>query len=159
MAFLYRFLFLGLLLVPATVLPARDQPPESEYSCGLNAAYIYLNRAGHHVAYEELSGDFSGQPCPSSLLAIEKVLEMHGCRTVGLKTDAGYFLKNAGPAIVYLQLSGFSPKNENHFSYLADATRQNGVQLLDPIFDLRNPSFISWDGFIRIYQGIALVPQ
>jgi hypothetical protein len=24
---------------------------EAGFSCGLNAAYIFLNRAGHHVAY------------------------------------------------------------------------------------------------------------
>ncbi len=152
-----RLLLAGFCICLMPVLRAQDAPGAAGFTCGLNAAYIFLNRAGHHVAYEELVRDFAAQETPDSLLTVKRVLEKHGCRTLGIKTGADYFLDNPGPAIVYLQLSGFSRRNENHFSYLVSASRQNGVKLLDPIFALDTGSFITWDAFARIYQGVALV--
>lgn len=156
---IFFLLLTGLSLALGPGLRAQERPPESGFSCGLNAAYIYLNRAGHHVPYEDLRRDFSAEASPNSFLAIKKVLQAHGCYTKALRTDANYFLLNSGPAIVFLQLSGYSPQNENHFSYLASADRRTGVRLLDPTFTLYAASFISWDGFVRIYQGVALLPQ
>jgi hypothetical protein len=52
------------------------------FVCGLNAAYIFLNRAGRHVDYAELEREFQEQHPPDSLLAIKSVLALHGCRTV-----------------------------------------------------------------------------
>ncbi len=139
---------------------AQDAPEQKGgFICGLNAAYIFLNRSGHHVAYEELVQDFTAQKLPDSLLAIKNVLEKHGCRTVGVKTDASFFLTNPHPAIVYLQLYGFSRQNEDHFSYLVSASRQTGAKFLDPIFNLNAASYVTWDTFSRIYQGFALIPN
>jgi len=138
-----------------------EAPPEQRggFACGLNAAYIFLNRAGHHVAYEELVREFLEQQAPDSLLAIKTVLARHGCGTVGIKVDVGYFLDNPGPAIVYLQLSGYTRRSENHFAYLVGASRQGGAELLDPIFDLKAASYLTWDSFARSYQGYALIPH
>jgi ABC-type bacteriocin/lantibiotic exporter with double-glycine peptidase domain len=136
-----------------------EVPPEQKggFACGLSAAYIFLNRAGHHVEYSELVREFMEQKTPDSLLAIKTVLARHGCPTVGIKADAGYFLDNPGPAIVYLQLSGYTRRNENHFAYLMYASRQDGAKLLDPIFDLNDASYLTWDSFLRSYQGFALI--
>jgi len=136
----------------------QDAAPENRsFTCGLNAAYIFLNKSGHHTAYAELLREFGNQSPPDSLLAIKYVLEEHGCATVGIKADADFFLKNKGPAIVYLQLSGFGPRSENHFSYLVGADRENGAELLDPIFNVKAASFIAWNSFSKSYQGIALI--
>ena len=149
-----------LMLLLAGVCHA-EAPPEQKggFACGLNAAYIFLNRAGHHVAYEELVREFLEQQAPDSLLAIKAVLARHGCMTVGVQADAAYFLDNHGPAIVYLQLSGYTRRSANHFAYLVGASRQGGAELLDPIFDLNEASFLTWDSFTRSYQGYALIPH
>ena len=140
------------------LLQGQDVPAEGPtFTCGLNAAYILLNKTGHHASYANLLRDFKNQNPPDSLLAIKNVLEEHGCATVGIKADADFFLNNKGPAIVYLQLSGFAPTNENHFSYLVSANRQTGAELLDPIFDVKEASFLTWDTFSRSYQGMALI--
>jgi ABC-type bacteriocin/lantibiotic exporter with double-glycine peptidase domain len=152
-----RIFLLGLCFLGIPAVRAQDAPSTAGFSCGLNAAYIFLNRAGHHANYDELVSDFAAQPSPDSLLAIKNVLEKHGCKTIGIKTDADFFLANKGPAIVFLQLYGYSSKSENHFSYLVGASRQEGAEFLDPIFQLRAASFISWDAFSRAYQGIALI--
>jgi len=138
-----------------------DAPPEQKggFACGLSATYILLNRAGHHVEYGQLVREFMEQKTPDSLLAIKTVLARHGCPTVGIKADAGYFLDNPGPAIVYLQLSGYTLRNENHFAYLVNASRQEGAKLLDPIFALKDASYLTWDSFLRSYQGFALIPH
>jgi len=139
-------------------LRGQDAPvKEAQFTCGLNAAYIYLNRAGHHVAYDELVKEFQSQTPPDSLLAIRNVLEKHGCRAVGIRTDPDYFLNENGPAIVYLQLDGYSLYGERHFSYMVKASRQNGVEFLDPIFEAGKASLMTWDTFTRLYKGIALV--
>lgn len=101
--------------------------------------------------------DFAAQNPPDSILAIKNVLNEHGCATVGVKTNVDFFLDNKGPAIVYLQLSGFGPVSENHFSFLVGASPQTGAEFLDPIFDVQKPSFISWGTFSRAYQGTALI--
>ena len=154
-----RCLLLGLYFLGICAVRAQDAPATAGFSCGLNAAYIFLNRAGHHVGYDELVTEFTAQKPPDSLLAIKQVLEKHGCKTIGIKTGPEYFLDNKGPAIVFLQLTGYSVLNEKHFSYLVNASRQDGVKLLDPIFDLTSASFISWDAFTRTYQGMALIPE
>ncbi len=148
---------LGLSLLGIPVAGAQEAPGSAGFSCGLDAAYIFLNRAGHHANYEKLVNEFMAEPSPDSLLAIKRVLEKHGCKVIGIKTDADFFLANKGPAIVFLQLAGYSTKGENHFSYLVSASRQDGVEFLDPIFQLRAASFISWDSFARDFQGIALI--
>jgi ABC-type bacteriocin/lantibiotic exporter with double-glycine peptidase domain len=127
------------------------------FTCGLNAAYIFLNKTGHHAPYADVMHDFQEQNPPDSLLAIKTVLRRHGCMTEGVKTDAGYFLTNKGPAIVFMQLTGTGINKENHFSLLVEASRQNGVELIDPVFDIRTPSIITWDSFSRSYQGTALI--
>ena len=132
-----------------------DDPPS--FSCGLNAAYIFLNKTGHHVPYDELARDFKKQNPPDSLLAIKNVLEEHGCATVGVKTGADYFLNNKGPAIIHLQLVGYSARPENHFTYLVGATQQTGVEVLDPVFNVKASSHISWMTFAQSYQGAALI--
>ena len=158
---MFRFLFgmMALALMVALV-PVSGETATGDgcpFTCGLNATYILLNKTGHHTAYSDLMSDFEKQNPPDSLLAIRNVLEKHGCLTEGVKTDAGYFLSGKGPAIVLLQLTTASAINENHFSYLVQASRQNGVELLDPIFNIRTPSMISWDSFSRCYQGMALI--
>jgi ABC-type bacteriocin/lantibiotic exporter with double-glycine peptidase domain len=130
---------------------------EAQFSCGLNAAYIFLNRAGHHAAYAELVREFEDQGTPDSLLAIRNVLAKHGCLMVGIKADPEYFLDNAKPAIVYLELDGYSYGGECHFSYLVKASRSNGVEFIDPVFDARKAVVMTWDSFMRIYKGFALV--
>jgi ABC-type bacteriocin/lantibiotic exporter with double-glycine peptidase domain len=152
-----RLLVLGLCILNASSVRAEEAPKSAGFSCGLNAAYIFLNRAGHHVGYDELVTEFETQSFPDSLLAIKNILGKHGCKVVGVKADASFFLGKNEPAIVYLQLSGFSTKNENHFSYMVGASRQEGVELLDPVFVLRGASYITWDSFVRAYQGIALI--
>ncbi len=145
------------LSVPA---PGQDnRPVETGFSCGLNATYIFLKKAGQHPVYGELVSEFTRQTPPDSMLAIKNILLRHGCTTVGIRTGADYFLENSGPAIVYLELSGFGPSSENHFSYLLGATRQSGVELLDPAFDTRGASYMTWDSFVRAYQGVALIPH
>lgn len=136
-----------------------DEPPEQKggFTCGLSAAYIFLNRTGHHVEYSELVREFLTQSPPDSLLAIRNVLGLHGCRTVGIKTDAEYFLHKRGPAIVCLQLSGFSRQAESHFSYLVGASRPGGAKLLDPVFAIDEPCYMTWDVFTHTYQGVALI--
>jgi ABC-type bacteriocin/lantibiotic exporter with double-glycine peptidase domain len=134
---------------------AADDPPS--FTCGLNAAYIFLNKTGHHVPYDELTQDFKKQNPPDSLLAIKNVLGEHDCATVGVKTDADYFLNNRGPAIIHLQLVGYSARPENHFTYLVGATRQTGVEVLDPVFNVKTSSHISWMTFAQSYQGAALI--
>lgn len=143
----------------APALHAQNVPAAKGFSCGLNAAYIFLNRAGHHASYEALVGDFLGQTSPDTLLAIKTVLKIHGCETVGLQTAPEYFLTSKNPAIVFLQLTGHGPKRENHFAYMVSANRQSGVVFLDPIFNMSSASIISWDSFTRLYQGEALVPN
>jgi ABC-type bacteriocin/lantibiotic exporter with double-glycine peptidase domain len=151
-------LSITLLFLTLGVLPGQDIPKEEGvFTCGLNAAYLFLNKTGHHAAYASLLEDFKKQNPPDSLLAIKNVLEKHGCATMGIKTDADYFLDNKGPAIVYLQLSGFGPRSENHFSLLVDANRQDGAKLLDPIFNVNSASFITWGTFSKSYQGMALI--
>jgi ABC-type bacteriocin/lantibiotic exporter with double-glycine peptidase domain len=155
-----HFLILGLALLAtcAGTLRAEDYPQEGpSFTCGINAAYLFLEKAGHHTAYDELLRDFENQNPPDSLLAIKKVLEDHGCATLGIKTDADYFLDGKKPAIVYLQLSGIGVVAENHFSFLVGANRQRGVELLDPIFNVDAPSRLTWDTFCRSFQGMALV--
>ena len=149
-----------ILAAPALVCRADGAPEQSGgFACGLNATYIFLNRAGHHVEYNDLVREFLEQKTPDSLLAIKAVLARHGCATVGIKADAGYFLGKPGPAIVYLQLSGYTRRSENHFAYLVGASRQGGAELLDPIFDLNAASYLTWDSFTRSYQGYALIPH
>lgn len=68
----------GIALILAASLMApqlRAQEPSPSFTCGLNAAYIYLNRTGHHVAYSELEMEFSRQNPPDSLLAIKNILQ------------------------------------------------------------------------------------
>jgi ABC-type bacteriocin/lantibiotic exporter with double-glycine peptidase domain len=156
-----RVIFLILILVMSVLVCRADGAPEQTggFACGLSATYIFLNRAGHHVEYDELVREFLEQKTPDSLLAIKAVLARHGCATVGIKADAGYFLDQRGPAIVYLQLSGYTRRSENHFAYLVGASRQSGVELLDPIFDLNEASYLTWDSFTRSYQGYALIPH
>jgi ABC-type bacteriocin/lantibiotic exporter with double-glycine peptidase domain len=154
--------FVLFMLMLAAALGCRAEAPLEQkdgFACGLNAAYIFLNRTGHHVAYDQLVREFSEQKAPDSLLAIKAVLARHGCATVGIKADAGYFLDNPGPAIVYLELSGYTRRSENHFAYLVGASRQGGAELLDPIFDLNEASYLTWDSFSRSYQGYALIPH
>ncbi len=138
----------------------RGQEPRADapgYSCGLNASYIFLNQTGHHADYEELAREFAGQSQPDSMLAIKNVLEAHGCSTEGVKTDADFFLRNKGPAIVHLQLSGYSFHPENHFSCLVGASRQTGAEMLDPVFNVKAAAHISWLTFSQSYQGAALI--
>jgi ABC-type bacteriocin/lantibiotic exporter with double-glycine peptidase domain len=140
------------------ILPAQEIPVAvPSFTCGLNAAYMLLNKTGHHAAYAELLRDFEKQNPPDTLLAIKQVLENHGCATVGIKTNADYFLNAKGPAIVYLQLLGLSTVPENHFSFLIGASRQTGVELLDPIFNVNSASYLTWDTFCRSFQGKALI--
>jgi len=127
------------------------------YSCGLNASYIFLNRTGHHVPYEKLAREMGSQSQPDSMLAIKKVLAEHGCETVGVKTNADFFLQNKGPAIVHLQLSGYSFHPEDHFTYLVGASRQTGAEVLDPVFNVKTAAYISWLTFSQSYQGAALI--
>lgn len=157
-----RFLPLLFVLATCPILAAYGQTvgpiaKEAGFSCGLNAAYIFLNRAGHHVAYEQLVGEFRKEQPPDSLLAIKNVLALHGCPTVGIKAGAEYLLGIEEPAIVYLQLNGYSLNGETHFSYMVHASKKNGVELLDPIFEVNSPSFMTWDTFTRIYKGTALI--
>lgn len=156
-----RAILLTLILAAPAFVCRADVAPEQKggFACGLSATYIFLNRAGHHVAYDDLVREFLEQKTPDSLLAIKAVLARHGCATVGIKADAGYFLDNPGPAIVYLQLSGYTRRSENHFAYLVGASRQGGAELLDPIFDLNEASYLTWDSFSRSYQGYALIPH
>ncbi len=107
-----RIVLLSILAACGSLCRA-DVAPEQKggFACGLSAAYIFLNRAGHHVEYDELVREFMEQQTPDSLLAIKTVLAKHGCPTVGIKADAGYFLDNPGPAIVYLQLSGYTRRS------------------------------------------------
>ncbi len=42
---------------------------------------------------------------------------------------------------------------------MVDASRQTGAKLLDPIFDLNEASYLTWDSFLRSYQGFALIPH
>jgi ABC-type bacteriocin/lantibiotic exporter with double-glycine peptidase domain len=137
---------------------AGDIASRGGFACGLSAAYIFLNRAGHHADYGQLEREFQAQHPPDSLLAIRNILGMHGCRTSGIKVDADYFLENHGPAIVLLQLGGYGRQSENHFSYLSGASRPGGAVLLDPVFDFNQPCGLTWDHFSRIFQGVALVP-
>jgi ABC-type bacteriocin/lantibiotic exporter with double-glycine peptidase domain len=130
---------------------------DSSFTCGLNATYIFLNKTQHHATYTSLLHDFENQHPSDSLLAIHNVLEKHGCETIGIKTDADYFLNKSGPAIVYLQLTGYAPQAENHFSFFVKGSRQIGAELLDPVFDAQTPSIMTWDTFSRIYQGVALI--
>ena len=130
---------------------------EMPFDCGLNAAYIYLNRSGHHVAYAELVREFLGETPSDSLLAIRDVLARHGCRTVAVRSDPEAFLEQSGPAIVYLELDGYSPNGERHFSYLVRASKHEGVEFLDPVFEINHPSFMTWDTFTRIFKGVALI--
>ena len=140
-------IFLAALAV-APVVRAQSVPNEGPaFSCGLNAAYIFLNKTGHHTPYAQLQREFSEQETPDSLLAIKNVLQMHGCETVGVKTDADFLLANKGPAIVHLQLSGYSRQPENHFSYLVAVNKQTGAEFLDPVFCARTPSFVTWVNF------------
>ena len=127
------------------------------YACGLNAAYIFLNRTGHHVPYAELAHEFEIQNPPDSMLAIKHVLEKHGCVTVGVKTDADFFLDSNRPAIVHLQLTGYSRRPEDHFTCVVGASRQMGVEVLDPVFNVRTAAYITWLTFTQSYQGTALV--
>jgi ABC-type bacteriocin/lantibiotic exporter with double-glycine peptidase domain len=139
-------------------LPGQTVPDEGPaFSCGLNAAYIFLNKTGHHAPYAELLREFGEQDAPDSLLAIKNVLGMHGCDTVGVKADADFFLANKGPAIVHLQLSGYSRQPENHFSFLVAANKQTGAEFLDPVFSAQAPSFVTWVNFQQSYQGSALI--
>jgi ABC-type bacteriocin/lantibiotic exporter with double-glycine peptidase domain len=157
-----RLPLLALFLAAALSAPAPGQenrPVETGFSCGLNATYIFLKKSGQHPVYDELVREFTRQTPPDSMLAIKNILRQHGCAIVGVRTGADYFLENGGPAIVYLQLSGFGPSSESHFSYLVGATRQMGVELLDPAFDTRGVSYMTWDSFVRAYQGVALVPH
>lgn len=149
---------LALALAGFATLRGLDAPTNAPgYSCGLNASYIFLNRTGHHADYEELAREFASQPQPDSMLAIKKVLEAHGCATEGVKTDADFFLQNKGPAIVHLQLSGYSYRPENHFSCLVGASRQTGAEVLDPVFNVKAAAHISWLTFSQSYQGAALI--
>lgn len=154
-----------LLLAMACALVAgrawAEAPPEQKggFTCGLNAAYIFLNRAGHHADYQELVREFQAQKPPDSMLAIRNVLRKHGCPTVGIKAGADYFLGNPGPAIVYLQISGYSRQCDNHFAYLVGASRPGGAKLLDPVFNIDGAAWLTWDVFARSYQGFALVPH
>jgi ABC-type bacteriocin/lantibiotic exporter with double-glycine peptidase domain len=153
-----RWLFLFICLISAACVHGQEMPvEEAQFTCGLNAAYLYLNRAGHHVAYDELVREFHEQTPPDSLLAIKNVLAKHGCPTVGIKADADYFLGKEGAAIVYLQLDGYSLHGERHFSFMVRASRENGVEFLDPIFLANKASLMTWDTFTRIYKGVALV--
>ncbi len=122
-----------LLMLMLVAVCRAEAPPEQRggFACGLNAAYIFLNRAGHHVAYDELVREFLEQQAPDSLLAIKTVLARHGCTTVGIQADAAYFLDNHGPAIVYLQLSGYTRRSENHFAlHFAPSGQYRGWALL-----------------------------
>jgi ABC-type bacteriocin/lantibiotic exporter with double-glycine peptidase domain len=153
-------LIVVLVAAPVATAVAQIAPPgELPFTCGLDAAYIFLNRAGHHAPYEEVVADFQAQAAPDSLLAIKNVLQSRGCRTLGVKATPDYFLSHGGPAIIFVQLTGYSPRKENHFSYAVAFSRQEGVELLDPAFDLTTPCRISWDSFVRIYQGTALIPD
>ena len=155
---LHRLIALAWILLSLSNIRAEESPDEGPgYSCGLNATYIFLNRAGHHVPYADLAHDFANQNPPDSLLAIKNVLEKHGCATVGVKTDADFFLNNQGPAIVHLQLSGYSARPEDHFTYLVSASRQTGAEVLDPVFNVKNAAHISWLTFSQTYQGVALI--
>lgn len=58
-----------------------------------------------------------------------------------------------------MQLSGHGPQAENHFSYLVSATRQTGVEVRDPIFNLGSAAYITWNSFATSYQGVALIPK
>jgi len=145
--------FTGMMSLPADEAAVK----EASFDCGLNAAYIYLNRAGHHVAYDELVRDFLGQTPPDSLLAIRNVLAMHGCRTVAVQSDPAFLLEQSGPAIVYLELDGYSLNGERHFSYMVRASKRDGVAFLDPLFEVNRASVMTWDTFTRIFKGIALV--
>jgi ABC-type bacteriocin/lantibiotic exporter with double-glycine peptidase domain len=132
-------------------------PKEGGFTCGLNAAYIFLNRSGRHVAYDELIREFQAQSPPDSLLAIKDVLAKHGCRTMGIKADANYFLGTNAPAIVYLHLDGTSLNGELHFSYLVQASKAGGVEFLDPVLGVDKATTVTWDTFTRVYKGMALV--
>jgi ABC-type bacteriocin/lantibiotic exporter with double-glycine peptidase domain len=123
----------------------------------LNASYIFLNRTGHHEPYEQLAREFASQPVPDSMLAIRNVLEQNGCATIGVKADPDFFLDNKGPAIVHLQLSGYSLHPEDHFSFLVGASRQTGVEVLDPVFNVKAAAYITWLTFAQSYQGAALI--
>ncbi len=149
---------IALLVFSITPLSAQEMPGYGpSFTCGLTAAYVFLNKAGHHVPYGELMRQFQDQAAPDSLLAIKNVLAEHGCATIGVKTDADFFLSNKGPAIVHLQLSGYSPRPENHFTYLVGASRQTGAEVLDPVFNVRAAAYISWGTFSQSFQGSALV--
>ena len=158
MRYLQHWLLLFVCIMGGPGLRGQDTPvKEAPFTCGLTAAYIYLNRAGHHVAYDELVRDFEGQRPSDSLLAIRNVLALHGCRTVAIKTDPDYFLDENGSAIVYLEFDGYSLNGERHFSYMVRASRANGVEFLDPIFNFGKSSRMTWDTFTRLFKGIALV--
>lgn len=130
---------------------------EPAFSCGLNAAYIFLNKTGHHAPYGEVLRDFSEEPAPDSLLAIKDVLRKHGCETVGVRTDADFFLAKKGPAIVYLHLTGYSAQPESHFSCLVAVDKHIGAEFLDPVFTVQGPAFLTWINFEQSYQGSALI--
>ncbi len=101
--------------------------------------------------------EFRGEQPPDSLLAVKDVLAKHGCATTGIKAGPEFFVGSDQPAIVYLQLDGYSLKGEAHFAYMVHASRKNGVEFLDPVFEVKAPSFMTWDNFARIYKGTALV--
>lgn len=148
----------ALALASVPMLRGQEAPPSAPgYSCGLNASYIFLNRTGHHVPYEELARELGSQSQPDSMLAIKKVLDLHGCATMGVKTDADFFLQNKGPAIVHLQLSGYSFHPENHFTCLVGASRQTGAEVLDPVFNVKAAAHLTWLTFSQSYQGAALI--
>jgi ABC-type bacteriocin/lantibiotic exporter with double-glycine peptidase domain len=130
---------------------------EPAFSCGLNAAYLFLNKTGHHAPYAELLREFSAQVAPDSLLAIRNVLQLHGCETVGVKAGADFFLANKGLAIVHLQLTGYTAHPEEHFSLLVGADKQTGAEFLDPIFSAQSASVVTWVNFQQSYQGSALI--
>ena len=149
---------LFLLVASVEILRAQEAIDSAPgYTCGLNAAYIFLNKTGHHVPYDDLARELKIQSQPDSMLAIKNVLQAHGCATIGVKTDPDFFLDNKGPAIVHLQLSGYSLHPEDHFSCLISASRQTGAEVLDPIFNVKQAAYITWLTFSQSYQGAALI--
>ena len=105
------------------MLHGEEGPPAAApgYSCGLNASeYFSQPDGGITCPTRNLARELGSQSEPDSMLAIKKVLEAHGCPTVGVKTDADFFLENKGPAIIHLQLSGYSLHPENHFTFLVE---------------------------------------
>jgi len=127
------------------------------FSCGLNASYIILKLTNHAVNYQDLVVQFQKEEQPSSMLAIKEVLSCNGSRTRGVQVPSTYFLDKNDPAIVYLQLGNFGPKIEYHFTVLTRADKKYGVVFLDPLFSYNKPSHLSWEDFVRMYKGFALV--